>query len=163
MLSARTRMRSALGLDQRSVNKIGIVRVGRAKRIDDGGLDFGCGHAGDSSGLAPAALSEDRGHVVAIADAALLGRARGHPVAAIVEDAADEQSARRCAPDPCSVAIGRELLLNRIEQGRRDDRGMLGRIARSLVVQLAKIDPVPEDVSERTIGQRHTADRSGRS
>jgi hypothetical protein len=51
--------------------------------------------------------------------------------------------------------IPRELRLDRIEQGRGDDRRMLGRIARSLVVELATIDPVPEDVRERPIGQGH--------
>ena len=64
----------ALGprLDQRSVTKIVNVRVGRAERIQDGGLDFGCREARDSAGLALATLGEHRGDVVAIADAALL-------------------------------------------------------------------------------------------
>src|SRR5918993_686769 len=98
-----------------------------------------------------------------IADAALLGRARGHAVAAIIEDAADQKSPGGSAAYPCSVAISCELLLDRIEQGWRDDRGMLGRIARALVVELAKVDPVPEDMSERAIGQWHTPDGLART
>ena len=54
----------ALGpcLYQRSVTKIGIVRVDRAKRINHDGLDLGRGDPCDRSGLAPAALGEHQGH-----------------------------------------------------------------------------------------------------
>jgi hypothetical protein len=63
--------------DQRSVTEVSIVRVGRAERIHHDRLDIGREDPCDCSSLAPAALSEDAGDVVAIADAALLGRARG--------------------------------------------------------------------------------------
>src|SRR5215204_2135559 len=37
---------------------------------------------------------------------------------------------------------------------------MLAGIARALVVELAKVDPVAQDMGERPIGQRHAADRA---
>src|SRR3954453_5163697 len=149
-----------LRLDQGSVHKGSVVRVCGPECIHDHGLDLGCRDPRDRSGLAPAALREDRRDIVAIADAALLGRARSHRVAAVVEDAADQKGGGGGTPHLGSVAIGRELLLDSIEQGTRDDRSMLGGIARALVVQLTEIDAVPQDMGERPIGQRHAADRA---
>src|SRR4051812_49949768 len=63
-------------LGQGSVLKGSVVRVRGPECIDGHGLDLGCREPRDCSGLAPAALGEDRRDIVAIADAALLGRAR---------------------------------------------------------------------------------------
>src|SRR5215203_6017814 len=67
-----------LRLDQGSGLKGSVVPVCGPECIDDHGLDLGCRDPRDRSGLAPAALGEDRRDIVAIADTALLGRARGH-------------------------------------------------------------------------------------
>src|SRR3954451_9219260 len=104
-----------LRLDQGSVLKGSVVRVRGPESIDHHGLDLGCRDPRDRSGLAPAALGKDRRDIVAIADTALLGRARGHRVPAVVEDAADEKSRGGGTSDAGSVAIGRELLLDLIE------------------------------------------------
>src|SRR5829696_5564203 len=97
-----------LRLDQGSVLKGSVVRVRSPECIDDHGLDLGCRDPRDRSGLAPAALGKDRRDIVAIADAALLGRAWRHRVAAVVEDAPDEESRGGGTPHLGSVAIGRE-------------------------------------------------------
>src|SRR5215213_6680236 len=118
-----------LRLDQGSVLKGSVVRVRGPECIDDYGFDLRCRDPRDRSGLAPAALGEDRRDIVAIADAALLGRARRHRVAAVVEDAADQKGGGGGTPRSRAVAIGRKLLLDRIEQGTRDDRNMRAGIA----------------------------------
>src|SRR5215207_243342 len=64
---------------------------------------------------------------------------------------------------PGAVAVGGELLLHSVEQGRRDDRLMLSRMARALVVQLAEVDPVAQEIREGTIGQRHAPDSPARA
>src|SRR5215204_3199727 len=152
-----------LRLDQGSVLKGSIVRVCGPECIDDYGFDLRCRDPRDRSGLAPAALGEHRRDIVAIAEAALLGRARRHLVAAVVEDAADQESRGGGTPHLGSVAIGRELLLDGIKHGAGHDGSVLAGIARTLVIQLAKVDPVPEDVGQRSIGQGHASDGPARA
>src|SRR3954470_10506615 len=76
-------------------------------------------------------------------------------VAAIVKEPADKRGARGRAPGAGAIAIGGELLLDRLKHRRRDDRRVLPRMACAAVVELAEIDPVAQHVRKRAIGQRH--------
>ena len=66
-----------------------LVRL--PERFQDDALDLGRGHARHRAGLVLSALGQDAGDVVAIAGAVLDRVARGHAVAAVVEDAPEQE------------------------------------------------------------------------
>src|SRR5215213_2659856 len=70
-------------------------------------------------------------------DRPLLSRARGHPVAAIVEDAAEQQSARGGPCHSGAITVRRKLVLHSFEQGSRDDRRVLCWIFRTEMARLS--------------------------
>src|SRR4051812_10079231 len=94
---------------------------------------------------------------------AVLGCARGHGVAAVIEDAPQQQSPRGGTLYAGAIAVRGELLLHSVEQCWRDDRLVLSRMAGSLVVQLPEIDPVTQEIRERAIGQLHAPNAPARA
>ena len=56
--------------------------------LDDEGLNLVCRDPADGAGLLGPALQQCRRDVIAVLDASLAGMARAHPMAAIIEDAA---------------------------------------------------------------------------
>jgi hypothetical protein len=126
-----------------------LVRL--PERLQDDGLDLGGGHARHRAGLVLSALSQDAGDVVAIAGAVLDRVARGHAVAAVLEDAPEQESLGARAGAPFAAPLLVELGLHRLEQRAFDDRLVLAGMALALVVDRAAIDPVAQDVRERAI------------
>src|SRR5215204_6226378 len=128
-----------LRLDQGSVLKGSIVRVCGPECIDDHGLDLGCRDPRDRSGLAPAALGEHRGDVIAIADAALLGRARRHRVAAVVKMRPIRRAAEaaRLMLAPLRLPVSFSWTASNTA---RSTMAACSPIARTLVVDLTEID-----------------------
>src|SRR3954470_3635174 len=84
-------------------------------------------------------------------------------VAAIVKEPADKRGAQGGAPGAGAIAIGGELLLDRLKHRRRDDRGVLPRMACAAVVELAEIDPVAQHVRERAVAERYAPDGPARA
>ena len=92
---------------------------------------------------------------------AWLGR---HSVAAIIEDAADQQGlgfGARCFV--MTVRCSFELGLDGLEQIAIDDGRLLARQNLALEDDLADVEPVAQEMGERATGERDAADRSGRS
>ena len=79
---------------------------------------------------------------------------RRHPIAAVIEDATDEQGIGPGAGLPARLGLRGELGLNRLEQVPVDDRLMLSRIAAALMPDLTEVDPVPEEIGEGTLAER---------
>ena len=97
-----------------------------ANRSDDQRLDLGCRHSTYRSGALGLALEQGGRQIVAVLDAALADVARAHAVAAVIEDAADQQ---RLGLHPCGLMIVQlfvQLGLDGIEQVPIDN----GRLAR---------------------------------
>src|SRR3954470_10736351 len=84
-------------------------------------------------------------------------------VAAIVKEPADKRGARGGAPGAPAIAIGGELLLDRLKHRRPDDRRVLPRMACAAVVELAEIDPVAQEMRERAVGERYAPDSPARA
>ncbi len=59
---------------------------------DDGRFHVGCRHARDRAGVLPSTLKQGCGHVITIPRRALLARARGHAIAAVIEDSAEDDT-----------------------------------------------------------------------
>src|SRR3954451_18844225 len=105
-----------LRLDQGSVHKGSVVRVCGPECIHDHGLDLGCRDPRDRSGLAPAALGEHRGDVIAIADAAFLAvlGVIGWPRSSKMRPIRRAPEAARLTLAPLRLAVS---FSDRIEQG----------------------------------------------
>src|SRR3954463_13051620 len=150
-------------LPREQANAVVLQLVGGPQRLEDESLDLVGRGPRHRSSLALTPLGQNRGDVVAVADAGPLGRARGHAVAAIVKEPADQQGARGGAPGACAVAIGGELLLDRLKHRPRDDRGVLPRMACAAVVELAEVDPVAQHMRERAVAERDAPDGPARA
>src|SRR3954454_6561838 len=73
--------------------------------LEDDALDLGRGHARHRAGLVLSPLGQDAGDVVAIAGAVLDRVARGHAVAAVVEDAPEQERLGVGARAPLAAAL----------------------------------------------------------
>src|SRR5215207_6184771 len=93
--------------------------------LEHDALDLGRGHARHRAGLVLSALGQDAGDVVAIAGAVLDRVARGHAVAAVVEDAPEQQRLGARARAPIAAPLLVELDLHGLEQRAFDDRLVL--------------------------------------
>jgi hypothetical protein len=99
----------------------------------------------------PDARDQPTRDIVAIAQSLLDRVGRRHSYAAGVEEHASQQISLfgRFARGPPLHAVGFELLLNSQPEILIDDRRMLARIGRTLVDDLAAIDPVLQHLVER--------------
>jgi hypothetical protein len=104
-------------------------------------FDLGCRHPRHRAGRRLPALSQSARDIVAIARPALLGRAWGHTVAAVIEDAPGQKRSP-VHPKAAAFRLSRAFLLYSVEEFRRDDRLVLARIVLILVDHLADIHPV---------------------
>src|SRR3954463_13137291 len=125
-------------LDERLVVELSIARIGGPQRLDNESLDLVGRGPSDRSSLALTPLGQNRGDVIAVADAGPLGRARGHAVAAVVKEPAHKQGARGGAPGARAVAIGGEL---RVHPCCGLWSGVEGRAARALILRRTENGP----------------------
>src|SRR5688500_17964713 len=80
-----------MGVDEDGVlNLIGCLAV-LSNSLSDNGLDFGRWDPPDGAGLLRPTLNECRREVVAVFDAPPSGMAWGHPMAAIIVDATQQE------------------------------------------------------------------------
>src|SRR5215475_12211081 len=86
-------------------------------------------------------------------------QARAHAVAAVIEDAARQQGVGACPGCAITTVLRRELSLDGLEQVPIEDRGMLARADHTLEVDFADIEPVPQQIGERTSGEGDAAYR----
>src|SRR5215211_6243134 len=125
----------------------------------DTGLNVACGYAADGANLSRLTLHESRRDIVPILDAFLFGVGWGHAIAAIVEAAAGQ---KRRGVHPGGFVIScllTEPSLNRLEQIAINNRGLLAWKRLTLEDDLADVEAVPQQVSQRTAGERDAADR----
>src|SRR5436190_24129645 len=90
-------------------------------RINNGVLDLDRGNAGYGTGGVRSSLDQGRGDIIAVPRRALAAMTRAHAVAAVVEDATDQQSAGIC-PSCIAIALLSKLLLDSIKQVLIEDR-----------------------------------------
>ena len=99
-----------LDLPNTGRDQLGVVdgRIGSdvpADRIDNDGLDLGRRHAGDGPGGLRLSLDQGGGDVVAVPRCALAAVARAHAIAAVIEDAARQQSFRACPGRAIAIVL----------------------------------------------------------
>src|SRR5215207_590828 len=138
------------------------VLVRLPEGLEDDALDLGRGHARHRAGLVLSPLGQDAGDVVAIAGAVLDRVARGHAVAAVVEDAAEQERLGARAGAPLAAALLVELGLHGLEQRALEDRLVLAGMALGFVIDLAAVDPVAQKMGERAVAEGHAADHRAR-
>src|SRR6185437_17092304 len=110
----------------------------------------------DERGDAVAGLHGRGRDVIAIAHA-ILDRVGGRqPLASLVEELATEKRCR-LQPGGASEALLLKAPLNFLESLGIDDGRMLPRPGSPVVVDLAELVAVAQDVGERAIGQMHAA------
>src|SRR5262245_56473763 len=85
--------------------------------------------------------------------------ARGHPVAAVVIEATDQQGFRSVACDRVAVALLVELGLHGGKEVTIEDGGLLARKDVALEGDLTDIEPVAQEMGERTARERDASDR----
>src|SRR6266516_6310507 len=122
------------------------------ERPDDGCLHVGRRYARDRTGVLPSALKQGGGHVITVPGRALLAGAGGHAIAAVIEDSARQQ---RGIIDPMlatSLGTRGQLALDRLEQFPVDDRRVLAGIVPPLVDDFADVNPVLEQIGQRSLG-----------
>ena len=100
--------------------------------------------------------------VIAVAVSPTHRIGRRHPVAAVVEDETAQNSAALDPSLPALREIARELGLNGIPEVLVHDGARARPDTRSLVHDLAAIDPVPQQVIERAPAERAAPERPGR-
>src|SRR5262249_11085967 len=102
-------------------------------------------------------LDQGRGDIVTVPRRALAAVARAHTIAAIIEDAAHEQSLRACPSRSVATALLGELSLNSLEQIPIKDRGMICAADLALEVDRADVEAVAQEISERPSGEGDAA------
>src|SRR5215207_176098 len=121
--------------------------------LEDDAVDLGRGHARHRAGLVLSPLGQEAGDVVAIAGAVLDRVARGHAVAAIVEDAPEQKGVGARSGAPLAAALLVEPRLHGLEQRAFDNRLVLAGMALGLVVDRAEVDPVAQKMGERAVAE----------
>ena len=96
-------------------------------RPDDHGLDFGSRYPAHRSRARGGALQKSRRQIVTVLDTALTRMARGHPIAAVIEDAASQQSLGSRSHSLMAVDLFVQLGLDRIEQVAIENGGLFAR------------------------------------
>src|SRR5262249_23722298 len=86
--------------------------------------------------------------------------ARGHPVATVVVEATDQQGFRSVACDRVTVALRVELGLHRIKEIMIQDGGLLARKDFALEGDLADIEPIAQEMGERTAREGDPSNRA---
>src|SRR6266576_643854 len=135
------------GVDGRIVSDV------PADRIENNGFDLCRGHAGHGPGGLRLSLDQGGRYVIAVPCSAFAAVARAHAVAAVVKDAAHQQSFR--ARSRCAIAIVLlcKLSLDALEQVMVEDRWMLCWIYLAPEDDLADIEPVAQEIGERASGE----------
>jgi hypothetical protein len=114
-----------VSIDDLAIGKATVqccARLGSgADRLDDELLQRHCGHACDATGVLVAALKQGMGDIVAISDAILVGVGGRHAIAALVEEAADQDRGRVFDAYPPRSHIFGEPGLDRFEGGAIND------------------------------------------
>src|SRR5215211_3403463 len=115
------------------------------------------GARGDAACLRLSLLQDCVRHVIAVAQAELVGVRRAHAVAAVVEDAAREDGGRALEPKlPCHGAGG-ELRLHGLKQVTLEDRLVLAAMHLAPIDHLADVEPVLEQIREGADAEADTA------
>ena len=143
---------------ERALDEIQIAglwfRIALAKGRDHQGFDLGSGDAGDRACLFGSSLGQHAGDVVAIAHPVLDRVGGRHALAAIVEDAADQQRLGLLVGVATCREVGAELGLHGIEQLDWNDRLVLARMAQGAMVDLAQVGAVANNLDQRSVGER---------
>ena len=119
-------------------------------------LDIGCGNAGDRSdfGRLRFSMQARQRDIIAIPDAGLGCMRRRHAVAASSNNSPVNKwslAFRTCVPDIGSGGpVIRQLSLDRIEQGTLHDWWLLPRQDVALVLDLADIEAVAQEIEQRS-------------
>src|SRR5215211_4542898 len=128
-----------------------------AQAVEHQLLDVGGRHAGDAACLRLSLLQDCVRHVIAVAQADLVGVRRAHAIAAVVEDAAGEDGGRALEPKlPCDGSGGK-LGLYGCEQVTVEDRLVLAAMHLAPIDHLADVEPVLEQVREGADAEADTA------
>ena len=96
--------------------------------------------------------------VIAVAYAVLERIGQRHPLARSIEEFARQQRVRLRPVGEPETALPDELLLRRLEDLPVDDRGMLARPGPPLVVDLADVMAIAQDVRNRAVGEGDAAE-----
>src|SRR6185437_837581 len=130
----------------------------QSQRVDDRRFESGRRQAMNGRGAAIAGLHGRGRDVIAIANATLDRVGGRQSLASFIKELATE---KRCGlqPGDASDTLLLKAPLNFLERLGIDDGRMLPRPGSPVVVDLAEIMPVAQDVGERAIGQMNAANR----
>src|SRR5215204_5733995 len=112
------------------------------------GLDLGRGHAGDAAGLVLALLQDRVRHVIPVARAALAAMGRGHPVAAVVKDAAGQNGRGATEAVASFHGLCGKSRPHGCEQPPIDDRFVRAGMCLAPMHALPDIDAVVEQIGQ---------------
>ena len=139
-------------VDEIAVGGRGWFFEALADGVDDKGFDLGGRDPANGSGMFSLALRQCRGEIVAILDATFSGVAWGHPIAAIIEDATDQQRLGACTCDRVIGALLIEFGLDSLEQLSIQDGRLLAGKDLTLERDLTDVEPVAQQMGERATG-----------
>src|SRR5262245_11155822 len=150
-----------MGVDEDRVRNLRRLIEVVSNRSNDQVLDFYCRDTTDGSGPFRLALEQGGGQIVAVLDAPFADVARGHAIAAVIEDPSSQQG---FGPHSCSLMIAHlfgQLGLDCLEQVAVDDGRLLPGQDLALECHLAKVEPVAQQIGKRPAREWNAAD--GRS
>jgi hypothetical protein len=140
-----------LGLD-------GRIEV-TSNRFYDEGLDFFCRDPFYGPSLFSLPVQKCGRDVVAVLDASPAGMARRHPMAAVIEDAAQKKRLRLRPRQLVIVQLLVQFGLDGIEQLAVNDGGLLACQSLAPEDHLSDVKPVAKQISKRAAREGNAADR----
>src|ERR1035437_1122384 len=120
-------------------------------------FDLSGRHTRDATGFGLSLLQDRVRHIISVTHTELVGVRRAHAVAPVVEDATGENGRRALEPDLPRDGIGGKLGLHRLEQLTFEDRLMLSVMDSASIDYLADVEPVLEQMGERSHAETDAA------